>query len=105
MTFRRSLFRRWDIEFGPLDVHFFCSFAPFSPHVSTMVRGLDVLLHGWVACYFCTTESRGESLAPGYRHRELSFEELTMEAAKHGMEVIPQEEWMESRRRLQYQGG
>ena len=69
-----------------------------------MVRGLHVLLSGWVALSVCTTESRGENLGPGYRHRELSFEELTHEAAKFGMEVIPPEEWMESRRRLQYEG-
>lgn len=38
-------------------------------------------------------------------HRDLSLDELTVEAAKHGMEVIPPEEWMESRRRLEYTGG
>lgn len=69
-----------------------------------MVRGLHVLRNGLALCLF-TTESRGENLAREHRRRDLSLEELTVQAAKHGMEVIPQEEWMESRRRLQYKGG
>lgn len=35
----------------------------------------------------------------GMAQREVSFDELTVEAAKLGMEIIPPEEWMSSRRR------
>lgn len=40
----------------------------------------------------------------GLGQREVSLDELTVEAAKLGMEIIPPEEWMSSRRRLQATG-
>lgn len=62
-----------------------------------------VLVCLWAAVPADSTQE--DPLGLRQHHRDLSLDELTIEAAKHGMEVIPPEEWMESRRRLQYTGG
>lgn len=66
-----------------------------------MARGLPPLLGCLALCLACKA-THGEQQQP---QGDVSFEELTFEAAKHGMEVIPEEEWMNTRRRLQYTGG
>lgn len=68
-----------------------------------MARGLPALLGGLALCLACKA-THGEQQQQ-QQPRDVSFEELTFEAAKHGMEVIPEEEWMNTRRRLQYEGG
>lgn len=66
-----------------------------------MTRGIHVLLVCLALCLVCKS-TEGEQ---DHQERDVGFEELTFEAAKHGMEVIPEEEWMNTRRRLQYTGG
>lgn len=56
----------------------------------------------WAAAYADST--RQDPFGLSQHHRDLSLDELTVEAAKHGLEVILQEEWIDSRRRLQYSG-
>eukprot|EP00752_Nemacystus_decipiens_P009419 g8422.t1 len=53
---------------------------------------------------FMADSTREDPLGFRQHHRDLSLNELTTAAARHGMELIPPEEWMESRRRLQYAG-
>ncbi|CAM9481745.1 unnamed protein product [Pylaiella littoralis] len=68
--------------------------------VSVMARGLRVFLGCMAFCLACR-RTGGEQQ---HHERDVGFEELAFEAAKHGMEVIPPEEWMNTRRRLQYAG-
>lgn len=74
----------------------------------TMARRANFTLGCVALCLWAAIpaeSTREDPFGLRHHHRDLSLDELTVEAAKHGMEVIPPEEWMETRRRLQYTGG
>lgn len=73
-----------------------------------MARRANIMLGCVAVCLWAAVSAQSIPQDPfglSQHHRDLSLDELTVEAAKHGMEVIPPEEWMETRRRLQYTGG
>lgn len=74
---------------------------------TTMLRGFDLLLGCVAWCTLCRAvggESTQQLFGDDPNQPHVSFQELTAEASKLGMEVIHPAEWTHARRRLEYTG-